>query len=432
MLVVVTTTEFLTTGDHWGRWAILPKTAQYLPEALGAVALVIVLSLGTRDRFRYVRPEYWLLFGGLALVTACGVLINNVQPGTTFAGLRTYLRALPWFFIPAVYAFSEQQVRSQLRLLLAIALVQLPLVAQQLVTTRSRFAGNYYTGDWISGTMLISSILSIFLISAVCVVTGLLMRKRNTGRQSLVLYLLLLVPTTVNETKATLVLLPLGLLTVLLVGTQPRLRLKYALVTTLLLAGFLATFVPIYDHLTSVRAYPTGIAEYLTDLDKLERYMRKGTDVGATEAGRIDSVLVSTKFVARDPVSLALGLGIGNVSDSALGRGFVGRYFNLMEPFLGTSYARIVLELGVIGSVLLAGIYWLIFADARIVARQHEGLLGAVAAGWAGVTVIMFAALFYKDIVNHTSLSFLFWYLSGLLAAERVRVAIRGVRAASQ
>jgi hypothetical protein len=426
MLVVVTVAEFLTKGDYWGRWAILPKSAQYLPEILGALALVIVLSLGTRDRFRYVRPEYWLLFGGIALVVACGILVNNVQPGTTFAGLRTYLRALPWFFIPAVYAFSEQQVRSQLRLLLVIALVQLPLAAQQLVLTRSRFAGNYYTGDWISGTMLISSTLSIFLISAVCILTGLLLRKRITGRQFFVLFTLLLLPTTVNETKGTLLLLPLGLAVALLVGAQRQLRLKYALVTASLLAGFLAVFVPVYDHLISVRAHSPTISEFLSSPERLERYMRTGADIGATEtAGRIDSIVVASKFIARDPVSLAFGVGIGNASESALGKGFTGRHFELLGPFLVTGYAHIVLELGTVGFALLLGVYWLIFSDARAVARQDAGLVGALAAGWAGITLIMLVTLFYKDLVIQTSPSFLFWYLSGLIAASRVRTASR-------
>jgi hypothetical protein len=33
----------------------------------------------------------------------------------------------------------------------------------------------------------------------------------------------------------------------------------------------------------------------------------------------------------------------------------------------------------------------------------------------------MLIALFYKDVVTHTPLSFLFWYFSGLIAAQRVR-----------
>jgi hypothetical protein len=120
-------------------------------------------------------------------------------------------------------------------------------------------------------------------------------------------------------------------------------------------------------------------------------------------------------------VTLGFGLGIGNVSDSALGKGFVGAYSEVFQPFLVTSYARLMLELGAIGFVCLIMIYWLIFADARAVARQRDDLIGTLAAGWTGVTAIMLVALFYKDVVVHTPSSFLFWYFSGLIAAQRVR-----------
>jgi hypothetical protein len=402
----------------------LPHASPFLAEILGAVAAVVVVVLGTRTRFRNVRPEYWLVFGGLAVVAFCGVITNRVEPGTTFAGIRTYLRALPWFFIPAVYAFSEKQIRTQLKLLLGICMIQIPFVVQQFMRTGGKFAKVGFTGDWISGTMLISSILSIFLIGATCISAALLLRKRITLRQFLVLFVLLLFPTTINETKGTLLLLPVGLMVAMLVGAKPQLRAKYALVTTLLIGGFVAVFIPIYDQLIATRTNPIGITEYFSDPETLERYLSKGDEVGTTDkkARRMDSLVVSAKFVARDPVSLSFGLGIGNASDSALGEGFEGHYFEVLRPFMLTSFNRILLELGAIGFVLLMLIYWLLFADARMVARRNDGLMGAIAAGWSGIVVVMFVALFYKDIVRHTSLSFLFWYLSGVIAAQRVRL----------
>jgi hypothetical protein len=210
----------------------------------------------------------------------------------------------------------------------------------------------------------------------------------------------------------------------MLVGAKPQLRAKYALVTTLLIGGFVAVFIPIYDQLIATRTNPIGITEYFSDPETLERYLSKGDEVGTTDkkARRMDSLVVSAKFVARDPVSLSFGLGIGNASDSALGEGFEGHYFEVLRPFMLTSFNRILLELGAIGFVLLMLIYWLLFADARMVARRNDGLMGAIAAGWSGIVVVMFVALFYKDIVRHTSLSFLFWYLSGVIAAQRVRL----------
>jgi len=64
MLVVVTTAEYLSRPDRWGRGGWLPNEVTYLPEALSLIALIGVLAVGTRHRFRDVPMAYWVLFGG--------------------------------------------------------------------------------------------------------------------------------------------------------------------------------------------------------------------------------------------------------------------------------------------------------------------------------------------------------------------------------
>ncbi len=167
------------------------------------------------------------------------------------------------------------------------------------------------------------------------------------------------------------------------------------------MVGFLAAFVPIYDHLISVRAHPATIADFLTKGDKLEEYLHKGTEIGTIRtAGRLDSIEVSAKFVAKDPVWLAFGMGIGNASESSLGQAFAGRYLIVMRPFLVTSFAHVVLELGFLGFLLMMAIYWLIATDANYLARRSAELPGAIGAGWVGVTLIMGVAVFYKTLLS--------------------------------
>jgi hypothetical protein len=118
-------------------------------------------------------------------------------------------------------------------------------------------------------------------------------------------------------------------------------------------------------------------------------------------------------------------LGIGNASDSALGVQFVGRYYKVFEPFLLSGFARLVLELGVLGVALVMLLYWLIFTDSRIVAAYDNNQKGALAAGWTGVTAVFAASTFYKDLITFEALSCLFWFYAGLIAAERMRIANR-------
>ena len=424
MFVVVTTFEFLARGDKWGKFQILPGAAPYVAEILGAAALAYVIVAGTRDRFQFVRPAYWFVFGALGLSCLCGVLVNGVDSGPVFAGLRTFLRALPWFFVPAIFAFSEKQIRMQLLLLLGICILQVPLAIEQRIATTSNYQGFVaVTGDWTSGTLMISSILSILLTSAICVATAMWVRKQIPTRFFLIIFLLLLTPTLINETKGTLFLLPIGLILTFMTAAERGKRTKQLLVAAGLVAVFVAAYVPVYNLLVEGRDYQVTIGEFLSDPEK-RRYLATGDEIGTTRtAGRVDAIVVPLKELSKDPVSLVFGLGIGNASNSSLGDKFTGRYFGLYEPFLVSAFARIVLELGLLGFGLLMILFWNIFADCRAVAARDAGLIGSLAAGFAGVAAIMAIALFYKDIVSHVSLSFLFWYLTGLIAASRMRLS---------
>jgi hypothetical protein len=306
-----------------------------------------------------------------------------------------------------------------------LCLVQVPIAVAQRLGTIARGG---VTGDETSGTLMISSILSIFLICAISVLTAFYRRKHLSTSVFVVLFLLLIFPTTINETKGTLFLLPVALVVTLLVVASRGARLKNALLALGLLAVFGAIFIPIYDHLAQARRYPTTIEGFFTQEGRLEGYLYKDAELGAAsgrETGRIDAIVVPLSVLARDPSHLVFGLGIGNASDSALGVQFVGRYFRVFDPFLESSFTRLVLELGLLGAVLVLFLYWQVFADSRIVAANDNNQKGALAAGWTGVTAAIALSTFYTDIISFEALSCLFWLYAGVIAAERMRIADR-------
>ena len=112
----------------------------YAPELLALLATVIVMIAGPRSRFQYVRSVYWLVFGALSLVVVCGAVVNHLDSGPVFAGLRTYLRALPFFFLPAVFEIKERHLRVQLLVLLAFGLLQLPLAWEQRTSDMRQYS----------------------------------------------------------------------------------------------------------------------------------------------------------------------------------------------------------------------------------------------------------------------------------------------------
>jgi hypothetical protein len=414
-----------TLGTFFTDVGAAPAALKFLPEGLSLIALAYILLAGSRQRFQLVAPRYWLAFGALALVVLCGVLINRPGPGTLIGGMRFYLRAMPFFFLPAVCEFSEAQLRSQLRLLLGIALVQLPVSVYQRYQV---MAHGHWSGDPVTGTLLISSVMSIFLIAATCIAAALMLRGRLSKTAFLALFLLFAVPTTINETKSTVLLLPLGLLTTLLIGSPRGRRLRFSISALALLALFAALYVPVYDYFASANnPYPYTVESFFSDRRAVVRYVDQGTDLGSRrEAGRWDALVVPLQTFASDPVHLMFGVGVGNGSASSLGIGYTGEYNGLFGRYtIETSAAAFIVEIGVLGLALVLWLYWLILRDSLSVATHDRTIVGAVALGWLGVTLVMAVATFYKSLHYFESLSYLFWYFSGLVAAQSVRLGLQ-------
>ena len=103
-----------------------PQILKFLPELMSGLVLVCVILAGTKRRFDLVAPKYWLVFGALVLVILCGLATNGVSSAPLVEELRFYLRAMPFFFVPAIFELSEADLRQQLGVLLYLDLLQVP------------------------------------------------------------------------------------------------------------------------------------------------------------------------------------------------------------------------------------------------------------------------------------------------------------------
>lgn len=399
---------------------LLPRILNYSPEILAMVATAVVVIVGVKNRFQFVRPAYWLVFGALALAATCGAVVNLLEAGPLFAGLRGYMRAIPFFFLPAVLAVGDRNVRTQMLLLLLLSAVQLPIAWDQ------RMSEIYLTGDSTFGTLMDSGVLTMFMICAACVLTGFYLRKRIRTGLYLLLLLLFLAPTMLNETKVVLLMLPIGLLTTFYAGSAAGTRLKNTVLGLIVLAGFLSIFVPVYDSFMKPR-WGYGLLDFMTMEGRLEGYLVGGASVG-DEAGkgrRFDGTFAAVAELSKDPATMFFGFGIGNASDSALGKQFDGEYYDLFSNLPITSFTYILLEYGILGVGLVLLLHWLIFLDSIRLARQSDGgIASIIAVGWTGVTAIFVIGLLYADIIPSNALSFLYWYFSGLIVAARMRSAL--------
>jgi hypothetical protein len=405
----------------------LPPVLHFIPEMLSCLLIVYLFIFGTRDRFQLVAPKYWLLFAALAAVIICGIVNSGTGSGSIITGMRFYFRALPMFFLPAVLRVTDAQLKTQLKWLLGLALLQLPIAGYQRWII---YSAGRYSGDDVRGTLLDSGILSMYLISAALVLVGLLLKRRIGKLKFTILFFLMLLPTTINETKVTVIFLPLGLLVTLIAGADPGKRLRYAGLTLIALIGFGAIFVPVYDMLEEHNHYKIKLVDFFTNEQALSKYLttqgrNRGTGIGGTKlSGRGDAITVPIAYLAHDPVHLAFGLGFGNVSPSNLGKNFEGAYYRLFHSVLVSSFPYFVLELGLFGLILISLMYWMIFADTLVVARRDPGLVGALAAGWTGIIAIFFLGITYNVFYQFPSLAYLYWYFGGLICARRVALSL--------
>ena len=404
-----------------------PFLFKYMPELLSAVITLFVLYHGIRSGF-VLTPKYWFTFGALLLIILCGIVTNSVGTGPILGGLRFYMRAMPLFLVPAVYRFTPRQLQQQLKLFLFLGLVQVPLACYQryIVWSEGRFSG-----DDVRGTVMDSGILSIILICIVLVLTGMVLQKRISRLRYVLLFFVLLLPTTINETKATVLFLPAGLLTTMVITAAPGKRFKILAIATTLLITFGAILIPVYD-LMNARKHTQGdknLVDFFTDEQSMSQYLngKKDARLGTSKAlSRGQAMHIAVDYLAHDPVRMAFGLGLGNVSKSSLGENFSGVYSGLFLNVGIMSFLVFLLEIGVLGVALVFVLYLLIFLDALAVARLDPEVTAGVAAGWVGTMIIITAATFYTLMHSYAAISFTFWYVSGLIAARRAQLLYAG------
>ena len=390
-----------------------------VPEALSAIAMLVVLLRimgGARVDFDW---RYGLFIVALLFTLFVGYTVQDVPDGAMLAGARSYLKFLPFFLLPAVHRFTPKQLQAQLTLVLALALMQMPLAFYQRFV---EFAASMHTGDPVKGTLTTSSAMSMFLVAVIAGCVTFYLRGRLSLRALIVLGAALFLPTTINETKATLLLLPFALLVpaMLMPGKARQLRK----VAPVLGVGFVAVtaFVLVYNYLIQYREYAGPISEYFTTDTALYYLYTGAANTDQNYIGRFDSIEIALEHTSQDPLRLAFGYGAGNVSESFLPE-FAGQYWSYFTRFdVGaTQITAFLWEIGVVGVVVYLYLLALVARDALTLARSSDAAapLGQI---WAVAAIVMTFALVYKSVFSMNDIGYLFFYFSGVVASRAVAV----------
>jgi hypothetical protein len=364
--------------------------------------------------------RYGIFIAVLLFTISLGYMVQDVPDGAMLAGVRSYLKFLPFFLLPAVHRFTPQQLRTQLMLLLALAVLQTPLALYQRFV---EFADAMHTGDPVKGTLTSSSALSMFMVATIAGAVVFYLRGRLRLAGLVVLCAWLFLPTTINETKATLLLFPVALVVpAMLMPGKARLLRK---LVPLASVGFLAVtaFVLAYNYLIQYREYAGPIGEYLTSEKTLWYYLYTGAaNTDQPYVGRFDSIEIALDHTSQDPLKLAFGYGAGNVSESFLPE-FAGTYADYFVRFgVGqTQVTHFLWEIGVVGLLAYLFLLYLVTRDSLTLARSSDPAapLGQL---WTVAVIIMSFGLIYKSVFAMNDFGYLFWYFSGVVASRAVVV----------
>jgi hypothetical protein len=412
--------------DYMARIAgVIHPAVSLVPELLSAVAAVLVVGrLVSTKRFD-AHIKYLLFFFLFGLHIVNGIIINEVPSGSVVAGLRIYLKYVPFFFVPIVYPLTARQMKVLFGLLALILVAQLPLsLVQRFIWFPDRA-----TGDVVRGSLETGAFQSIVLVSAIAVCLGMYLKKVISGGTFGVLMALLFLPTTMNETKGTLILFPVACAVPLLLMEGRKLSRFVVMMAGIGTCAFLA-FSVIFTYTQSRFVGHTDDIMEFFERDRLTHYLAPQTaqlDISEDRYGRIDVLFVALEDITARPMTALVGFGMGSATKAPI-ESFSGplasHYYEM--GVLETAVPYILLETGLLGVMLWIAFFGMLFRDAWIVSRRDDGLLGGLALGWLGVIPVILIAYFYKQIVPVNAIMYVFWFLSGAIIAARYRLETTG------
>lgn len=427
LVICLFTLDYLTQVK-----GVLPRATNVLTDfTLASAAIIAVLTMSRHGKVPF-DGRYWLLMSlALALVLA-GWLINGVPTGGIIVGLRIYLKCAMAFLVGVVLARDINAQRLLFGALALGCLLQTPLaVVQRVMDLRG-------TGDNVRGTMETSSTLSVVMMAALAVVTARYWVNLTTTRRLVILGCWLFLPTLLNETKGTVVLLPLALVVPAFLLAHSRVALRGVVLRVgASVVGLWIVFALAYSVVAEVTNQNRTFMDYFSS-ETLTRYLAPRTsgivqkELGEGPTGRLDKLVAPIDFLEdRGVPQLVVGLGIGNVSRAPV-KGFSGDFSELRQfDLVGGGLSLLLWETGIFGVGLMFALLLVLFMDAFRLSTA-SGAWGAFGASMGGLIAIYAFGLIYKNFFEITAISALFFLFSGMLCAaaweQRWSTSRRGLR----
>lgn len=371
----------------------------WIPEIVSAVTAFYILVIAATHEKINIPIKYVILLLIYFLHICMGLFLNDVPLGTILAGIRTYFKFIPLFLLPAVFKFEDASMKKVLMFILALACMQLPIVIWQ----RFFEFKEVLSGDPMGGTLGYgaSGLLSIFLICVISFLIAFYLMEKISLRFFLISICIVFLPTTLNETKVTFVLLPLAFIFPLIFLKKQRKTIMKAVFLIVLFSVIGFTLKNIYDHF-QMKRWGHGITGFITEQSRVENYM----------AERIDPIFYAIDKALRGP-QILFGHGVGNVSISFT-KAMTGKYSREAEMYkVGeVSITKLFWEIGILGTLIFFLLVLMIFWDAIKLCKRSD-FIGTFSLGMLTLITIFALSFFYTSTIDLNLLVFLFFFLGG-------------------
>ena len=408
--------------------AVIPRGVSWLPDILSILLLVLVLMFMVFYKRVNLPKIYIVLFSCYTAHIVMGFVFNLVPAGAVIAGVRSYLRWAPFFFLASVVPVTAGAMRWQLALLFGFGVLQVPIAVYQRFFQFSHLQ----TGDVVIGTLDGAPFLAMFQIALICLLLALYLKGKLKLLLCFFLSMFLFIPCTINETKAVIILLPAAIMAILMFSKSSSSRVKQYVIIPLALTLLMSIFIPVYNYfMPQPETLLPGESGRRTIMDvftgvRLKRYLYKNASGEGTDEkiGRVDSLVLAVKNISQEPINLIYGFGAGNVNESFIGllKGSQTHFYAYGAA--GTTISILLWEIGLIGAFFPVIFLVFNFFDALSLQNATD-IRGGLALAWIGITVMLMICLIYVNLMS-TSLDLLFWYLAGYIAAENYRFKLSG------
>ena len=433
MFLVIFFSDFLTI-----QYGILPKIFFFLPDAFAfGIAVFVIPRIIARKSFK-IPIKYLLLFFAFVYVVISGIILNEISAETIIAGIRSYFKYIFIFLLPLAYDYSGADLVKQFKVLIILGLLQIP------VSFIERFVLHVDkgSGDIITGTLAKSTSLTIMMIGFILMFLALYLRKNIPIKTLLLLSFLFFLPTTINETKSTVILLPAGLAGLFFVMYK---EISKKQITIIIGSGvlLLGLYVVLYDALYSttddagfidmmigergmVQGGGYNLSGFQVDPNVItniqEKVVGEYKDLPEEDKkllGRFDTFYIPLQvYLSKESdISQSLfGFGVGNAT-SLFGKGATYKHIRRLQGG-HTTLSLFLWETGIIGVFLFVMFLIFILWDTLVLTRE-SGVWGVFACGWFGILIVTLATLPYYTMFYFPEISFLFMFFSGVVVFYR-------------